>query len=256
MRASGGANDVSMLEFAGLGCRRGGGESLLSWACAGPLGSAGAESVGLSLDTICERGRLFCPACRVREFNQHRWYSREAWDHPGHTVCDVHALPLLQSDTPPTCLRSRRWPADLRTQFRALGNWEQMWARAEAVQLTGRVRTLELALVRALLARTDPRVPFSAALASGQWSLWLTGWPVPSGPKFPATRCVLPARQPDRMALMALAWKAHMSLALGIPSYWPALELRHRAYRLLQGRLAAHCPAWSANMQLCFRKEA
>lgn len=247
---------MNVLEIAGLGCTRGEGESLLSWVSAGPLGATGAKALGLPPAADCKGGRLFCPACRLETSGQRRWYSRDAWDSPGCVVCIKHALPLVRSDDPPTRLRSRRWPPGFRVEFRALGHWTQVWVRQDMTRRISHGQSVEMAVVHALLARTDPRVPFSTALACGQWELWLEGWPVSSSPRFASTFQGWPLHQSDRLALMAIAYRICSGLERRTPPVWMPLLVRSRTLAVLRATVGRLRPGWGPALPDYFRCSA
>lgn len=241
-------------EFAGLGCCRGAGESLSSWLRAGPLGSnavASLHSPETPQDDLKE-SKLYCPACRLEELGRRRWYSRTEWQDAHCVICSVHDVPLVQCDAPPTRLRGRRWPQTLRTEFRALDRWTRGWS-GPASHREGNIATQpEVAVLRAILARSDPRVPYSRAMAEGQWRLWLEGWPVPAGPLYPPQRRTMPAREPDRLAVMGTTHRVCLCLQTGVIPDWPPLHVRSRTLAWLKGCLDHLNPAWNEHFSRCF----
>lgn len=245
---------MNTVEFAALGCCRGVGESLSSWLRGGPLGENAAkslESAATNLHALRERV-LYCPACRVEESGRRRWYSRGEWQNPIFVICSIHDVPLVQLDTPPTRLRGRRWPETLRTQFRELNRWTRSWSEPVSQQEGGRAKQPEVAVLWAILARTDPRLPHSQALADGQWRLCVEGWPVPAWPLYPFQRQTMPARQPDRLALIETTHRVCLCLQFGLEPSWPPLGVRFRTLTRLQGRLHQLKPTWSERISLCF----
>jgi len=243
---------MNALELAGLGCCRGEGESLSSWLRAGPLGPL-AESClepPAKPQAASREGLLYCPACRVEESGRRRWYSRSEWEDPSCVICSVHAVPLLRCDAPPTCLRGRRWPEAWRAEFRALDRWLR-GRSGFASHAEGGADPPVAAVLRAILARTDPRVPYSRALAEAQWRLWVEGWPVPAGPMFPVQRHTMPVRQPDRLALMAATHRVCLGLQ-GAEPRWPPLPVRLRTLAWLRTRLHQLEPAWSEHISQYF----
>lgn len=250
---------MSALEVARLGSARGAGESLASWLCAGPLG---VSTVGLAgpvsvLDSGDGRreGRLFCPACRVEELGRRRWYSRSEWEDPHCVICSTHAAPLVWREIAPTRLRGKRWSIELRAEFRALSQWTSDWSVVGLSQRRGRAGRPEFAVLRAILARTDPRIPYSQAFAEAQWHLWAEGWPVPSGPQFPPHRGALPARQSDRLAVMAATHRVCLGLQSGLSPNWSLLPVRARALVRLRRCLRRLNPAWNEHLDCCFRQD-
>jgi hypothetical protein len=233
---------MNAVYWAALGSRRGAGESVASWLRASPLGAQAFDALAASEPV---GGQLYCPACRMDEAGRRRWYTREDWPADG-VVCTAHALPLLRCDAPPARLRGRRWSPILRDEFRALGAWNQQ----------GNVGDLDRAIVRAICARSDPRVAYSRAWAEAQWHLWATGWPVPAGPRLPSRGSLAPLFQFDRLALMAIAHRVHVSLDTGQGTGWPALPIRSRVLRWLEGRVGQVRPCWRSRVVRCFRDAA
>lgn len=250
---------MKALELAGLGATGGTGESLVSWLCAGPLGASALELAGLGPITVNgdgrQKGRLFCPACRLDEPSRRRWYSRAEWEDPHCVICSAHAIPLVWCATTPARLRGRRWPVELRAEFHAINQWTRKWSDSGLCRRTGGVGRPELAVLRAILAPTDPRIPYSRAFAEAQWHLWLEGWPVPSGPLFPARRRALPARQPDRLAVMAITHRVCLGLQTGRAPNWPPLPIRPRTLARLRACLHQLHPAWNEHLACCFKQD-
>jgi hypothetical protein len=245
---------MSTLEFAGLGCRRGAGESLFSWLRAGPLGvnAVGSHESAATLFGALSEAVLYCPACRVEESGRRRWYSRSEWRDPNCVICSVHDVPLVRCDAPPARLRGRRWPRALRSEFRALNRWTQGWSESASRKESNHANQPEVAVLRAILARTDPRMPHSRALAEGQWRLWVEGWPLPAGPLFPLRRQTMPTRQPDRLAAIETTHRVCLCLQSGVEPNWPPLVVRRRTLTWLHGRLHQLRPAWNEHICLCF----
>lgn len=227
--------------WAALGSRRGAGESLASWLRAGPLGT---QAVDAPIASEPEVPQLYCPACRVEEAGRRRWYTREEWSTDG-VVCTTHALPLLRCDEPPTRLRSRRWAPTLREEFRTLGEWIQQGSAGEL----GRV------IVRAICSRSDPRVAYSRAWAEAQWHLWAIEWPVPAAPRprLLASGNLVAVHQRDRFALSVIAYQLYLALETGQDTLWPALPIRPRVSRWLEGRIGQVRPSWCPHLGRCFR---
>jgi len=248
---------MNAIELAGLGCCRGAGESLSSWLRAGPLGSNALAFPGspTAKQGRLREGDLYCPACRLEEYGRRRWYSRSEWQYTSCVVCSVHNVPLVRCDAPPTHLRGRRWPRALRSEFSALGRWTGGWSKSDAQREGGHHLLPEVAVLRAILARTDPRMPHSRALAEGQWQLWIEGWPVSAGPLYPVQRQRMPARQSDRLAAMATTHRACLCLESGVALNWQPFAVRLRTLAWLQKRLFQLKPAWSEHVSLCFTRE-
>lgn len=225
--------------WAALGSRRGAGESLGSWLRAGPLGT---QVVDEPIAPELEVPQLYCPACWVEEAGRRRWYTREEWPTDG-VVCTTHALPLLLCNAPPTRLRSRHWSPILRDEFRALGEWIQQGGAGE----------LGRAIARATCARSDPRVAYSRAWAEAQWHLWAIEWPVPAAPRLPASGNLVPLHQRDRLALSAIVHRIYLALETGQGTLWPALPIRPRVLRWLEGRIRLLRPSWRLHLGRCFR---
>jgi hypothetical protein len=230
---------MNAVYWAALGSRRGAGESLASWLRAGPLG---VQAIDAPATSALAGAQLYCPACRVDEAGRRRWYTREDWPEDG-VVCTTHALPLLRLDAPPTRLRSRRWSPILRDEFRDLGAWTQR-------DDVGDVRR---PIVRAICARSDPRVPYSRAWAEAQWHLWATEWPVPVAPRLPSRGSLVPMFQFDRLALMAIAHRVYSALDSEQGTGWPALPIRSRVLHWLEGRLGRVRPCWRPRVARYFR---
>lgn len=249
---------MNSLEFAGLGCCRGAGESLSSWLRAGPLGSNAVASLDSPAPTrgALREGELYCPACRLEELGRRRWYSRIEWKDPRCVICSVHAVPLVQCDAPPTRLRGRLWPQALRIEFRALNLWTRGWSESVSSREGDRANQPEVAVLRAILARTDPRLPYSRALAEGQWRLWVEGWPVPAGPLYPAQRRAMPARQSDRLAVWATTHRVCLGLQTGVAPNWPPLHIRSRTLARLRGHLHPLNATWNEHISQWFTREA
>lgn len=249
---------MNALELAGLGSAHGEGESLASWLCAGPLGAHALELAGLAPVADSEdgrqNGRLFCPACRLNESGRRRWYSRSEWEDPHCVICSVHAVPLVWCEAPPARLRGRRWPVDMRAEFRALSQWTRKWSKFDLCRRAGRVDRPELAVMQAILARTDPRTPYSRAFAEAQWHLSVEGWPVPWGPQFPVRPRALPVRQPDRLALMAITRRVCVGLETGRAPRWLPLCIRPRTLARLEANLRQLRPAWNEHVARCFKQ--
>jgi len=247
---------VNALQIAGLGCRRGAGESLSSWLRAGPLGvnAMGSPESPTGIHRSLRESDLYCPACHLEESGRRRWYSRHEWQDPICVICSVHAVPLVRCDAPPIRLRGRSWPKALHTEFRALNRWIQGWNSSSRHERS-RALEPEVAVLRAILARTDPRMPHSQALTEGQWYLWVEGWPVLPGPLYSVRRQTMPARQSDRLAAMATTHRVCLCLQSGVEPYWRPLAVRRRTLVWLQECLHRLKPAWSEHIPLCFSRE-
>lgn len=249
---------MNALELAGLGSSAGEGESVVSWLCAGPLGSRALELAGLSSvlgdGGGLRKGRLFCPLCRLDEQGCRRWYSRAEWEDPHCVICSEHAIPLIWYKTAPLRLRGKHWAAELRAEFRALSRWTHGWSSPGLGQRASRTDRPELSVLWAILMRTDPRIPYSGAWAEAQWHLWVEGWPVPPGYLFPSRRRELPTRQPDRLAVMAITYRICIGLIANRPPSWPLLPIRSRAFACLQARLRQCNPLWDAYFSRCFKR--
>lgn len=230
---------MNAVYWAALGSRRGAGESLASWLRAGPLD---VQAFYAPAASELECAHLYCPACRVDEAGRRRWYTREDWPADG-VVCTTHALPLLRCDSPPTRLRSRRWSPILRDEFRELGAWTRQ----------GDVGDVGRAIVRAICARSDPRVAYSRAWAEAQWHLWATDWPVPIAPRLPSCGSLVPMFQFDRLALMAIAHRVYAALDSEQGTGWPALPIRMRVLRWLECRVGQVHPCWRPRVGRYFR---
>jgi hypothetical protein len=245
---------MNAIETAGLACCRGEGESLTSWLRAGPLGlgaCASVEALTSTGQTTGEQDR-YCPACRVEELGRRRWYTRAEWQDPRCVVCSNHALPLVQRDAPPTRLRGRRWPRTMHAEFLALGQWIRGWSGNVSRTAGGPQVQPEALVLQAILARTDPRAPHSAALAEGQWRLWMDGWPVTAGPSNTTRRRTMPAKESDRLAVMAVTYRVCLGLQSGTEPNWPPLHIRRRTLKWLRGRLHSLKPDWAEHISLHF----
>lgn len=231
---------MNAIAWAGLGSRRGAGESLVSWLRAGPLGELAIDALAIPVGAAA--GALYCPACYVDEAGTRRWYTRSDWL-AGSVICTRHAVPLVRCETPPARLRGWRWPPRLRAEFRALGAWTRSCGAGEA----------ERAVVEVVRTRTDPRVAYSCAWAAAQWHLRAAGWPVPVAPRYPAQRGTGLTYQFDRLALMAIAHRACVALAKGQTPTWPPLPVRARALTCLDAHLRRARPAWVSQLSICFR---
>lgn len=250
---------MNALEIAGLGSTPGAGESLASWLRAGPLGKRAIQFLESNLNEVdyarAKGALLYCPACYVSDSGRRRWYSRSEWMNPFCVICAAHEVPLLRSAEAPFLLRGRRWPTDLREEFRSLSQWTVCKSIQIRASRTGKFCSPEHAVLRAVLHRTDPRLPYSRALADAQWHLWASGWPVPPGPQYPPRHEELPVRQPDRLALMAVVHYLCMSFQASVRPLWPSLPLRSRSLVVLSTYLHRHSPAWQRQLSLCFTRE-
>lgn len=249
---------MNAVELAGLGSSTGEGESLASWLCAGPLGTRALELAEPSMRANVDgrrEGRLFCPACHLDELGRRRWFSRAEWEDPHCAICSAHAIPLVWCEAAPACLRGMRWSVELRTEFRALSHWTREWSSLSLGQRASRTDRPEFSVLRAILMRTDPRIPYSGAWAEAQWHLRIEGWPVPPGYLFPARRRELPTRQSDRLAVMAITYRICIGLIANHPPSWPPLPIRSRAFVCLKARLRQFDPLWDTYFAHCFKQD-
>jgi hypothetical protein len=215
--------------MAGLGFRRGNGESLLSWLRAGPL----PLSSWTDKESNHDSNHVFnyCPGCVVREHGRRRYYSRAEWRDPRRAICSIHNFPLLRASGPPERLRMPRQTQGTRLQLRCLSRWVEGWISLSPSNVAGRLMFSSTRLQDQVLLLLTEGEGAVRSFALANWRLWLEGWPLPSHPHgSPYCQLSLMPSQTDRLAILAATWRIWVGLLDTGENSWPALPIDAEAF--------------------------
>jgi hypothetical protein len=246
---------MSLELMAGLGFRRGNGESLLSWLRAGPLPLSSWIDKESRHDLNYEFN--YCPGCVVREQNRRRYYSQTEWRDPRRAICAVHSFPLLRASAPPKRLTMPHQTPGTRLQLRCLNRWVETWISSSPGSVANRLMLSSTCLQDQVLLLLTEGEGAVRSLALANWRLWLEGWPLPSHPHgTPCYQLSLMPSQTDRLAILAATWRIWGALLRADWGSWPALPMDAEAFCRFQSALHKTWPHLESRLPFVLVPEA
>lgn len=122
------------------------------------------------------RRRVYCPQCRIRSFDSHRWPTLVEWLDARQLECRKHGCPLVYLD-PALGSDSGHIKCLAKPELLELYRWTRQWMRLDRCVSPSAILESQWRrdLVR-LVCRNWTSARCHSAAGLGAWELWRMGW--------------------------------------------------------------------------------